>query len=196
MKPFVELLGAVAQLLWPVIFGMIVFVLFPQIRKLAEKGSEIAFEGKGFKLEIKPSKVLRAFDSDEKPPKLPDVSFQNSLPGDYYFINHTSFLRPEKQEEFQSRTGVKWPHYDIRVIVDSYYEGALERIDRVEYILNETYPNPIQVRTRKEDKFLLKELANGEYVLLAKAYMKENRQPIILQRYITLWKEGPKIDIA
>ncbi len=105
------------------------------------------------------------------------------LPFDYYFLNHTSFLRADKQEEFRRLTGVPLNHYDIRVIVDSYYRGALDRIDRVEYILHSAYPNP-------EDKFLLKELANGEYVLMAKVFLKDREEPVLLQRYITLWESG------
>jgi transcription initiation factor IIF auxiliary subunit len=69
----------------------------------------------------------------------------------------------------------------------------LDRIDRVEYVLHEAYPNPIQVRTRRDDRFLLKEVANGEYVLLARVFISGRSQPLVLQRFITLWKEGPRI---
>jgi hypothetical protein len=115
------------------------------------------------------------------------------LPPDYYFLNHTSFLRKDMQAEFQRRTGVPFPHYDIRVVVDSYYRGALERIELVEYILHSAYPNPVQYRRNAQDKFLLKELANGEYVLMAKVYLKDRRDPLLLQRYITLWESGSRL---
>lgn len=112
-----------------------------------------------------------------------------------YFLNHTSFLRPERQQEFQDRTGVPLEHYDIRVIIDSEEENALDRIERVEYILHETYPEPIQVRTQQHDRdyFLLKELANGEYLLRAKVYIHGQNDPVELQRYITLWRSGPEL---
>lgn len=113
------------------------------------------------------------------------------LPLDYFFLNHTSFLRPEKQEEFRRRTGLALDHYDIRVIVDSYYRGALDRVETVEYILHRAYPQPIQYRRDPADKFLLKELANGEYVLKARVFLKDRREPVLLQRYITLWPSGP-----
>ena len=115
------------------------------------------------------------------------------LPPDYYFLNHTSFLRKDMQTEFQARTGVPFPHYDIRVIVDSYYRGALERIEQVEYVLHRAFPNPLQYRRNSKDKFLLKELANGEFVLMAKVYLKDRREPLLLQRYITLWESGPEL---
>ena len=84
-------------------------------------------------------------------------------------------------------------HYDIRVIIDSYYKGALERINFVQYYLHRSYPEPIQTRSRMEDKFCLKEIANGEYVLVAKVFFKDFDAPLILERYITLWDTGPKI---
>gem|GEM_PF-2021634 len=65
-----------------------------------------------------------------------------TLPDDYYFLNHTSFLRPEKQAEFRKLTHVERDHYDIRVIVDSYYPSAMENIVQVEYILHNSFPNP------------------------------------------------------
>lgn len=117
------------------------------------------------------------------------------LPPDYYFLNHSSFLRVHKQAEFRKRTGVPFAHYDIRVIVDSYYEGALEKVEKVTYILDEAYPEQIRTITNSEssNKFLLKELANGEYVLMADIYVKGRKEPIHLQRHITLWKSGPKL---
>ena len=117
----------------------------------------------------------------------------NKLPADYIYLNHTSFLRVDRQEEFKKRTGVNRDHFDIRVVVNSYYKGALDRITYVEYYLHKAYPEPIQKRYNKTDHFLLKEIANGEYVLVAKVFLNDLKEPIILERYITLYKEGPKI---
>ncbi len=125
---------------------------------------------------------------------LNDDAKNNTIPADYIYINHTSFLRPKKQQYFKSLTNVNIDHFDIRVIVDSYYEGALARIEYVVYYLHVSYPHPIQTRTEREDKFLLKEIANGEYVLLAKVFIKDIDKPIILQRYITLNTTGPTIN--
>ncbi len=123
-----------------------------------------------------------------------DATPGKQLPPDYYFLNHTSFLRPNLQEDFQHRTGIPRKHYDIRVIVDSYYRGAMERIEFVEYLLHQAYPENIQFRRNPDDHFLLKELANGEYVLFAKLYLKDRKEPLVLQRYITLWESGPVLD--
>ncbi|HEX7445555.1 MAG TPA: hypothetical protein VF300_04115, partial [Methanothrix sp.] len=73
---------------------------------------------------------------------------EGEMPLDYFFLNHTSFLRTKKQAEFRKITGVDLDHYDIRVIVDSYYREALERILCVEYILHRAYgKRSIQVRS-------------------------------------------------
>lgn len=112
-----------------------------------------------------------------------------------YFLNHTSFLRAEKQQEFRQRTGVDIDHYDIRVIVDAINPGLLDQIERVEYVLDPTYPEPIRVRAGRDrrEKFLLKELANGESLLKAKVFVKDRRDPIVLYRYLTLWDSGPEV---
>jgi hypothetical protein len=132
-----------------------------------------------------------AFDSaSDLPPLPPDAA----LPSDYLYLIHTSFLRPNKQAEFQARTRVPVPHYDIRVKLDSYYAGALDRVRTVEYLLHKSFPHPVQSRYDRADGFLLKELANGEFVLTAKVYLRDRHEPLVLQRYITLWPEGPRID--
>jgi hypothetical protein len=187
-----ETITAISHLLWPILVGILLVAILPLVRRLMERASEIAIEGSGFKLSIRPSRVLKHAGPGPQP-KLSGIGDEKALPADYIFINHTSFLRPEMQIEFQKRTGVQEPHYDIRVVVDSYYRGALDRIDRVEYILHEAYPDPIQVRTDRENRFLLKEVANGEYVLVAKVYLNDKKTPLILQRYISLWKDGPRI---
>ena len=144
------------------------------------------------KMEASPSRRdLSGSDSDKL--ELTDKEEPNILPADYIYINHTSFLRENKQREFQAITHVNIPHYDIRVIIDSYYKGALERIRFVKYYLHQSYPEPIQTRSNMKDHFCLKEIANGEYVLIAKIFLKDLEKPIILERYITLWNSGPKI---
>ena len=119
----------------------------------------------------------------------------DDLPPDYLYVNHTSFLRKEKQEEFRRLTGLNIDHYDVRVVIDSFYEGALDKVRKVRYILDESYPTPVYElgEDARSNKFLLKELANGEYVLNAEVYLKDRSEPIRLQRFITLWKSGPEL---
>jgi hypothetical protein len=180
---------------------IIVILLRSFILPAITMGRGISLKAKDFfEFSVEPTQVLRS-PSSKAPgdrPQSKDVEQTSKdsttkIPFDYYFLNHTSFLRTDKQAEYRQRTGVNLNHYDIRVIVDSYYRGALDRIDRVEYILHSAYPNPIQYRRSPEDKFLLKELANGEYVLMAKVFLKDREEPILLQRYITLWESGPRL---
>ena len=187
---------------WPIVILIIVVILRSLISTAVAKGSAFRFGVKNLaELSIEPSKGLRppSAETEGEHPQLvqdlPDVTqgVQEILPFDYYFLNHTSFLRREMQEEFRRRTGVTLDHYYIRVIVDSYYRRALERIEYVEYVLHSSYPQPVQIRRNPEDKFLLKELANGEYVLMAKIYLKDRKEPVLLQRYITLWDSGPHL---
>jgi hypothetical protein len=187
-----NLISAVAQLLWPVAVLFFIYCFRKQIAALLGKGSEVSLKLLGNEFVVRPAQVKRPAD-DGAPTGQSDalsaIPDQEVLPADYVYVTHISFLRESKQAEFQKRTGVNARHYDIRVTTDSYYEGALERIDRVEYFLHEAYPEPIRLRRNREEKFLLKELANGEYVLLAKVYLKDRQAPLILQRYISLYDE-------
>lgn len=188
-------------LAWPIIAIIIVVLLRDLITALISKGSGVHLSFKDvITVIVEPAQGLRppSAGTEDASKLTKDVqalpqTTQQTMPLDYYFLNHTSFLRKEKQKEFQERTGAPLPHYDIRVIVDSYYQGALDRIDCVEYVLHRAYPNPIQYRRNPEDKFLLKELANGEYVLMAKVFLKDRKEPVLLQRYITLWETGPQL---
>ncbi len=167
--------------------------LLPILFAFLQKGFINKIKAFGIELEVNPSKRDLSSEDNNKL-DFQETKDKNILPADYLYINHTSFLREVKQQEFQELTNVKdAAHYDIRVIIDSYYKGALERIKYVQYYLHDSYPQPIIVKSRLKDKFCLKEIANGEYVLTAKVFFKDISQPLILERYITLWNSGPKI---
>jgi hypothetical protein len=183
-----ELIAAISEFVWPVLFVAVIWLFRSQIASLMQPGSALTLQIFGSKLIIRPTRPPT--DKQELPPP----SQRDPIPADYVYLNHTSFLREDKQEELKRLGGVDLPHYDIRVILDSYYEGALEKVERVEYILHRAYPEPYQVRTNRASRFLLKEIANGEYVLLARVYLKGHATPLVLQRYITLWTSGPRLD--
>jgi hypothetical protein len=194
--------AVLTALAWPIAILIVVLLLRGMVWPAVAKGGAFRLKVKDVaEFSVEPATGLRppnvgteedraqlARNAQEMPPVT-----QPTLPLDYYFLNHTSFLRRDKQDEFRKLTGVPLDHYDIRVIVDSYYRGALDRIEYVEYILHRAYPQPIQYRRNGADKFLLKELANGEYVLMAKVYLKDRKEPVLLQRYITLWDSGPHL---
>jgi hypothetical protein len=124
------------------------------------------------------------------------AAIESESPAPAYFLNHTSFLRTDRQAEFRARTGVPLDHYDIRVVLDAEEPDMLDAVTRIEYVLHPAYPEPVRVRTAERDrrtKFLLKELANGEYLLRATVYLANDHPPIHLERYITLWRSGPEL---
>jgi len=199
-------INAIAEVLkaitWPFTALLVLFILRKFIPPLVKEGRGVSFNLGEFGFTLEPARGLRPPSEEIKrvtsqqliaESPVPPDNGHKKLPFDLYYINHTSFLRRNKQEAFRLRTGVNLDHFDIRVIVDSYYHGAIEKIDRVEYVLHHAYPEPIQFRHNPEDNFLLKELANGEYVLMAKVFLKNRSEPILLQRYITLWESGPKL---
>lgn len=191
MKDAAELLTAISALIG--IGGLVtVLCLFrKEIKGVLTGAGEIGVKVLGNEFTFKPTQAERKPEQDK--PVLPSVSEDQPIPADYLYLNHTSFLRKDKQPDFQARTGIPLDHYDIRVHLDSCYAGALDRVQYVVYLLHEAYPEPVQARSNRKDKFLLKELANGEYVLLAKVFLKDRAEPILLQRYITLWKDGPRL---
>ena len=112
------------------------------------------------------------------------------IPFDYYFLNHTSRLRPDKQLEFQAKTGyAAGPIYNIRVRVESHYDHTLAEVASVRYNL-EAYPQPVQEITDCTRGFLLKELAWGPPVVLAEIKLRDE-SVIRLSRFLTLMKNGP-----
>jgi hypothetical protein len=195
-----EMLNGWAQLVWPfvvlVVFGVLIFILRPLLR---QGRSQVHIKAMGFEFLVAPPTGVREPGGQPRASAEPSPGQADSevLPFDYIFLNHTSSLRPDKQAEFKRRTRVDREHYDIRIIVDSYYRGALERIDRVEYLLNPAYPEPLRLRRNRDQKFLLKELANGESVVIARVYLHQKPdEPIFLQRYIDLWPEGPRLNLT
>ena len=187
--------GAGAHLLWPeqnldsITIGFLVVAALPWLSvfmKRAELPGGIKFEF----VDPKPATGIKG-DS------LPLLDPKEKLPPDFLFLNHTSFYLDKKdkhrkeQEEIRQKTKVDRKHYHIHVIVDSYYEGALDQIDHVEYILHKAYPEPRRIKSNREQNFLLKEMANGEYVLSAKVFIYGRDHPIHLFRYMTLWDTGP-----
>lgn len=193
MKEVAELVTAVGQCVWPI--GIIVFValLLPQIRRLLDRNGKVGITILGNSIILEPTKAEWKPDQEDKP-LLPAVPTGDAIPADYYFLNHTSFVRKEKQKEYQERFDKPGEtFYDIRVILDSYYEKALERVKYVVYFLHETYPEPVQGKSNRKEKFQLKELATGEYCMLAEVHLVDRQEPIVLQRHITLWESGPKL---
>ena len=188
---------AIVRLRWPelkidaITISFLIFAVLPWLPMILESAE---LPG-GLKLKFRKPEPAQGMAGEILSPIPPD----KKLPNDYLFLNHTSFYldaterQKKEQVAIRRKTGVDRKHYHIHVIVDSYYSGALDRVDRIEYILHKAYPKPVRIVSNRHEKFLLKEMANGEFVLLAKAYLKNQKEPILLKRYITLWDTGPTL---
>ena len=193
----VGLAFAIVRLRWPelkidaITIGFLIFALLPWLPMIL-KSAELPG---GWKLKFHEPEPTQGMAGETLSPILP----YEKLPNDYLFLNHTSFYldtterQKLEQVAIRRKTKVDRKHYHIHVIVDSYYAKAIDRVDRIEYILHKAYPEPVRIVSNKHEKFLLKEMANGEFVLLAKAYLKNQEEPILLQRYVTLWDTGPTL---
>lgn len=188
MENFAELITSFAQILWPLITVFLIFYFRKNIKSAIENGSEFAFEFMGNKVHITPTKKIITGKHQNQENKLPEVTEKKEIPADYFYINHHSFYREDKQDQLRVMTNLNCDLYYIHITTNSYYQGAVDQVEKVEYYLHETYPEPIHVKTNKNDNFLLKELAYGEYVLIAKIYLKNRKAPLILNRYISLSK--------
>lgn len=189
--------GVLADLIWPLAVIFIVWLFRREISQLFGKGSCLTVDILGGKIEIKPPEggSVKLSTTEPQPTgRLSPVEPGDPLPADYLYLNHISFIRHERQKEFQKRTGVLGVyHYDIRVVLDSYYEKALERVLCIEYFLHSAYPDPMPVRSDRQDHFMLKELANGEFVLIAKVWLRDIKTPLLLQRFISLYETAETV---
>ena len=142
---------------------------------------------------VRPTKGLRYIDAtNDQSHRENPIDPGKGFPADYLFLNHTSFFIDYKQQEYKKLTGIQLPHYNLSIMLGSFYHEALDKVDHVIYFLNELYPEPRQIRSNRKNNFLLEELATGEFVLAAQIFLNGNPMPLILTRYITLSKEAPK----
>jgi hypothetical protein len=102
---------------------------------------------------------------------------------------HTSFRRPDKDAHYSGHR-----MYQIEIVVLGADE-ALDRIEKVTYLLDPAYPkNRYEFGFESRNtKFKLKELANGFSIVRAEIQLREQLEPIRLNRFINLSESGPRI---
>ncbi len=66
------------------------------------------------------------------------------------------------------------PYYSWKVFVDE-SDSVLQQIDQVEYTLHPTFPQPHQIREKKEDKFALETAGWGEFTMLIDVKFQDGR---------------------
>lgn len=70
---------------------------------------------------------------------------------------------------------------------------VLRRIEWVEYHLTDDWPNPTHLVQTAADRFKLKELTWGEFLLRARVKVRDQDIPIEVSRIVNLMMKGPKI---
>ena len=117
----------------------------------------------------------------------PDLS--DPVTDEHLTLVHSSWRVPQKDADFGGQQ-----MYRIHVIVFG-TDAALNRIEKVRYILDPAYPNPIQESTNRDRNFELKELANGYSMIRAEISIKRQVELVHLSRFINLTEIGPRLDI-
>jgi hypothetical protein len=134
----------------------------------------------GASIEIYQVKVGQA------PSNLPSPSSGDIITTDHMALIHSSWRYPKKDVEFGM------PMWAFHVIVQA-REEVLNRIESVKYLLDPSYPNPVQITTDRLSRFKLKELANGESTVRCEVKIKAQPDTVYLERYINLTNTGPRI---
>jgi hypothetical protein len=163
---------------WPAVAVIAIAVFYKPIRSILEALRKRMDTGAS--IEIYQVKVGQA------PNNLPAAAAGETLTADHMALIHSSWRYPKKDTEF----GV--PMWAFHVIVQA-REEVLNRIESVKYLLDPSYPNPVQVVTDRLSRFKLKELANGESTVRCEVKVKGQPELVKLQRYINLTNTGPRI---
>ena len=85
-------------------------------------------------------------------------------------------------------------YYQIEVILVA-ARAVRERIEKVEYFMADMWPEEFrkQVITDRNTRFKMKELALRTSIVRGEVWTKEAKHPVILNRFIDLRPDGPRI---
>ena len=90
-------------------------------------------------------------------------------------------------KELESRKGSRW--FQWKVFVDA-PSGELGSIEEVTYTLHPTFPNPIQIRKEKTNKFALESSGWGEFTIRADIHFRDGHEET-LTHWLNLEAEWP-----
>lgn len=110
------------------------------------------------------------------------------LTDDHLALIHRSWRAPE--HDARTRDGNKM--FRIHVITFGTAD-ALQRVERVVYLLDKAYPNPVQPGGPREKKFPLNELANGYSLIRAEVFVRGQIEPVRLSRFLDLTDASPRL---
>lgn len=169
---------AADALAWPVLVLVLVIVFRKPARSLLGVLERRLDAGASFK--------FYAVEVGQAPTNLPMPSRDEPITDNHLALLHSSWRYPKKDAEFGRRM------WAFHVVVQARDE-VLDRVEYVKYILDPSYPNPVQVVTDRRSRFKLKELANGESTVRAEIGIRGQDKPARLSRYINLTATGPRI---
>jgi hypothetical protein len=70
-------------------------------------------------------------------------------------------------------------------------DAELERVDHVEYLLHPTFPEPVQVRRNRQNKFRLEATGWGEFTISARIRHKEGTEAV-MRHLVRLGERAPR----
>jgi hypothetical protein len=166
-----DIVKLVEILIWPFVTSTIYLFNFKRINRLfevlilrIENGAEFEFS---------------SIKIGEVPSNLPSAQITEEILEKHLALVHSSWRYQKKDVDF----GRKMYCFEVHIEANL---DVLERIEYVKYTLHKSYPNPEQTKTNFNDKFVLKELAWGASYVKAFVKIKNQKEEILLKRYINL----------
>lgn len=173
-----QFIAFIDKIVWPLFFVIIYLLnaksfnrIFRAIVARIESGAEVQ---------------ISSFKVGQVPVSLPSPKGNEEVNENHLALLHSSWRYPKKDKEFDKKM------YVIQVILQA-NNDVLDKVEFVRYSLHPSYPNKLQIKTNKENKFELKELAWGEFNLKAEVKIIGQEELIKLTRYINLTETGENL---
>jgi hypothetical protein len=181
-----ELVDLVSSIAWPsmILLGLILF--WPEVRDLVTEIRERIRRGSSFGFGL--LNVGAALQVEAA--RIPSPGEGESVKLENIALLHTSFLRPDKTQEFNDGR----PYYQFEVIVIA-PRDVTNRIESVTYYLPAPWPDRLRRRTtsNRADRFKMKDLANGTLIVTAEVQFKGSIERTQLNRFVDLRPDGPRL---
>jgi hypothetical protein len=174
------LVSLITGLAWPLAILVAMVVFWPQLAPLFAKLLERVHMGAGVRLG--PFSVDAAAERVPSPPPAGEVTLANIA------LLHTSFLSKEGTARFSG--GRTYYQFEVVVIAP---DDVMDRITSVTYELENAWADPVREVADRASRFKLKELANGTSIVLARIHLRDQAEPLLLNRFIDLRPDGPRI---
>lgn len=192
-----ELVPLMQSLVWPIFLGILIYFfkdwfreLLQTIKNRIEEGGEFNVGPTGFgmgaapRLPDEPIAEDMIDDGDEEK-SAPELLAQEQK------IEEEEKREPSKTLQLVHRTSFlkikgNRNYYRIIVSLDTWDPGVLAKVERVVYYLHRTFKNPVREVSDSSNNFTLMTAAWGEFTIRADVFLKGQKEPLRLSRYITI----------